>query len=316
VQAISKITSAFISVVVTAREFGVAERNWLQMLHASLSDSLTDYEVILITSDAIGLKAQDVSSILSSLNCVRVIVLTHPVNEDVAILAGLESAIGDYIVSVPLRWHSTGQVFETVALACSGADVVFGISKAPHGPIFQMLFRLVDAVGPPRGAGRLAPANLNRLFCLNRQSLNQLLAAGRLQHGLFDRMAKVAGTLATVEAASDGARRVHHLSRREMVRSVLLPLMMDSTRLVRRVTLMSVFCFALARVLSSINWPSVWFWALLDVAAWSGLLVVSWFIAEYAYRSLEKDGQMHPYIIREELQSRVMNPMLKTNVVS
>lgn len=310
--------NAFISVVATAPEFGSAEYTWLQNVHASINQELTDYEILVITSDSAGLKEQGLTSLPASLCCVRVIVLTHAVNHDVGTLAGLENAIGDYTVAVSATQHTPEQIIAVLTQASSGSDVVFGTSEAGYGCGLKTALKILGALGPSRGPRRLAPDYLDGLVCLNRQTLNQLLATGRLQHGLFDRMAKVATCITTLDTSLTSQPHAHHLSRAGIIRSALLSLVMDSTRLVRRAAFVSFVSFAIARLLPLIGLRSSIHLipAVFELVAYGALLTTVWIIAEYTYRSLEKDGQMHPYIIREELQSCVMNPLLKTNVVS
>jgi len=74
--------------------------------------------------------------------------------------------------------------------------------------------------------------------------------------------------------------------------------------------------FLFGHTLIVIGTSFVWVANYLEVVAWSSLLMLCWVICEYTYRSLEKDGQLYPYIVREEMQSTVMNSLLTINVVS
>lgn len=311
-------TNAFISVVTTAPIFGSRERQWLLELHASLGMVLVDYEILIITADSDGLREQNVQSLLFELSCVRVVILTHSVNHDVATLAGLENAIGDFTVAVSAGIHSPDLIYEALTKASAGFDVVFGVSRARYGWVMSVFLRLLGGMGPSRDVRHLAPDYLNGLVCLNRQTLNQLLATGRLQHGLYDRMSKVASRVVTLVQNPGDGPLVREISRRDAIRRVLLSLLMDSTRLARRSVLFSLISFSASRVLPIFSHGTVMsgISIILEIMSWGGLMVSLWIISEYAYRSLEKDGQLYPYIIREELQSRVMNPLLKTNVVS
>ena len=87
----------FVSVIVVARDFDDFP-DYCRRLSQRLMGSYTNYEIIIVDNDLSQNSVIAVSGLLDELPCMRLIRLSRQYTYDIAIIAGLEGAIGDYAV--------------------------------------------------------------------------------------------------------------------------------------------------------------------------------------------------------------------------
>ena len=87
----------FVSVIVVARNFDDFP-NYCRKLSQKLMDSYTNYEIIIVDNDLSQNSVIAISGLLDELPCMRLIRLSRQYTYDIAVIAGLEGAIGDYAV--------------------------------------------------------------------------------------------------------------------------------------------------------------------------------------------------------------------------
>ena len=87
----------FVSVIVVTRDFDDFP-DYCRRLSQRLMGNYTNYEIIIVDNDLSQNSVTAVSGLLDELPCMRLIRLSRQYTYDIAIIAGLEGAIGDYAV--------------------------------------------------------------------------------------------------------------------------------------------------------------------------------------------------------------------------
>lgn len=98
---------------------------YIRVVHRILSEQYADYEIILIAPSA--KPDEGVSKLLSELECVRSIRLSRQVDQDVALTAGLELSIGDFVVVLEPLKTPAELIVELVDQSRRGAHIVLGV---------------------------------------------------------------------------------------------------------------------------------------------------------------------------------------------
>ena len=129
VDAVPQRADVFVSVVsvVDATMDGIV--SLLTDLHDEVSNRYANFEILIVDNGMKPTELARVRAALSRLNCIRVLRLSRRFTVDNATFAGLESAIGDYVVVMELARDPISSVPQIVQLIQSGSDIVQGISS-------------------------------------------------------------------------------------------------------------------------------------------------------------------------------------------
>lgn len=187
----------------------------LSLLAALLDHHYSDYEVVVIAPGLDTSNAEVEDRVLTNIPCVRIIQLSTPVFHDVALAAGLESTIGDFVV----LWNPLADpievVTESVNQCRNGADVVIGVSNRTRSLRYRAIRHLMNFV--LRAIDYDIPSNSTGFRCLSRRAVNAVTRVGRFHHQFYLRMHKTgypAGVLQyTPLQESEGAGVVKSLRR-------------------------------------------------------------------------------------------------------
>ena len=158
-------------------------------LETHLSKRYSDYEILLIVQKrARFIQKQNLEQILAVIPSVRWIQLAADTPKEDALSAGLENAIGDFIVFFTVGKDPISIVSQSVELSKKGHDVVVGTSHAKESiaywlmrPISDWLLRFVDY--------RL-PKNATDFRCLSRRAANATMETGYAHQQLALRIQK------------------------------------------------------------------------------------------------------------------------------
>ena len=165
----------FVSVVVPLHDPGETLAPFVADLVRVLQRSYQHYEVLLVDDGSRQIDSATWDGILAQHDGVRVLHLSREFGEEQAIAAGLDSAIGDYVVTMSPGADPPALVPDLVQRARSGADVVLGVRRSRAGDpwwlrggtgIFYWYTRRV--------MGLDLPANATHFRCLSRAALNAL----------------------------------------------------------------------------------------------------------------------------------------------
>ena len=93
-----KKQDVFVSVVVGVDRNYIGLGEYLTDLSKLLGGSYENYEIIVIDNELKPEVAKEVIDILKVLPCIRLIRLSREYSYDIALMAGIQGAIGDYVV--------------------------------------------------------------------------------------------------------------------------------------------------------------------------------------------------------------------------
>ena len=145
----------FLSVVVPLEDAGDIVAGFVTELSAVLTEHYRHHEIILVDDGSSDDTGTRLAEVLQRVPDVRVIPLSRRFGEEIAIAAGLDSAIGDFVVVMQPDGDPPAAVPEMVELARGGVGVVFGVrqdrDRDPwlHRLGARMFYALAGAGGMP-----------------------------------------------------------------------------------------------------------------------------------------------------------------------
>lgn len=151
----------FVSVVAVLHDDEAIARSFVDDLHLVMREAYEYFEIILIDDASVDETARVLSGALDELENLRVMTLSRRHGESVALASGVESAIGDFVVTMSPRTDPPGLVPVFVERARTGRGVLFGVRTNPGNDsmpfrigssIFHMLMRRVTGLEMPSAA--------------------------------------------------------------------------------------------------------------------------------------------------------------------
>lgn len=165
-QASRQINDVFPSVVLPLTEAADYIEAYLIELHGKLSSHFNFFEIIIVNNGASDQTLNKVSAQLHQLNNLSLYNLAHRYSIGVATIAGLDHAIGDYVVILDPRRDPAHLAIDMVAMALDEHDIVYAI---PHDRLHgRSLYNRAEA------------AFLHFLGKMNRTHLPPVLSSARL----------------------------------------------------------------------------------------------------------------------------------------
>lgn len=132
----------FVSVVAPIHEDGDILEGFVGDVVGVLSNAYTHFELILVDDGSSAASSTQLDDVLTRHAGVRVLPLSRHFGEEIAISAGLDSAIGDYVVVMQPDSDPPEAIPEMVGLARRGVGVVFGVHEDRAGdPVLHRLGR-------------------------------------------------------------------------------------------------------------------------------------------------------------------------------
>jgi len=126
-------SDCFISVVAPLYNDGDIVDGFIRDVTAVLKRQYANYELVLVDDGSTDDTVEKVSALLKTEKCIRLIRLSRRFGQEVAISAGLDSVIGDFIV-VMMPESDPPQIIPEIVERCrKGAGVVFGIRRQREG---------------------------------------------------------------------------------------------------------------------------------------------------------------------------------------
>lgn len=171
---------AFVSVVAVVDAQTVDASAFVTELHSVVSAAYTNYELVLVDNGLSDSQIPGLRDLLEVLACIRILRLSRAFPADTAIFAGLESAIGDYVITMTPEVDPPSVVPKLVRLAMDGNDVIQGISEKPLDEgMARRLGRRVFSAYNRRYLQVDIPPRATHLTCLTRRSMNSLTNSTR-----------------------------------------------------------------------------------------------------------------------------------------
>ncbi|MNZ70231.1 putative glycosyltransferase CsbB [compost metagenome] len=287
-----------------------------------LEKHYSDYELVVIAPGLDSTNAEAEDRVLKNIPCVRIIHLSTPVFHDVALAAGLENAIGDFVVLWNPLSDPADVVPQSVNQCRDGTDVVVGVSNHVRSLRYRAIRRLMNIV--LRAIDYEIPSNSTNLRCLSRRAVNAVTRIGRFHHQFYLRIHKTgypAGVLQyTPIKDAEGGGIVRSL--RRLMRLVVF----NSSRPLRWMSVLgfigsiSGFLFASYSVLLHLFSGLVVEGWTTTILFMSSLFIIQFvmmaFFGEYLGRLLDESSAQAEYAVVYERTSEVMVNADRVNVTN
>jgi dolichol-phosphate mannosyltransferase len=140
-----------------------------------LEAQYTNYEVLLVDNHSEDDTLAKAEAILSRQPCVRLIGLSRHMATEIAVMAGLESAIGDFVVTLEPACDPPQHIPRMIELVRSGQDIVIGVTDTTshRDTVYRGLHRFYFALANRISEVELIPGNTT--YCaLSRQAVNAI----------------------------------------------------------------------------------------------------------------------------------------------
>ena len=158
---------------------------WIRQAHALLSSRYSDHEIVVIDQGA-GADPGTKARILGTVPCVRWLTVGFSQGRGTLLLAGLESAIGDYVVLARPGVDPCEILHDMVEECSLGHDMVVGVADYPKTLGYRAMRRLGD--GFLRLLGHRLPKNATPTRCLSRKTVNALLNVDFGRHLIISKL--------------------------------------------------------------------------------------------------------------------------------
>jgi polyisoprenyl-phosphate glycosyltransferase len=318
----------FASVVAVVGDDPAILRPFLDELCRLIDSCYSNYEVVLVDNGAAAPVVAAIRPLLAEYKCVRLVRLSRRMDDETAVLAGLDSTIGDFVVTMDPDLDPSSEIPKMIEKCRDGNDLVLGVDRArlAAGPIYRfargMLFPMVRwlvGVQLVRGA--------TMLRALNRQAVNAL-TQNRLRKRYFQVVAADVGLNTTTHAYTSRCLSGRPPKARlfRAIRIGLSVLVHNSITPLRLVSVLGVFGSLLSLgaslytvVIYLVKSDVAPGWTTLSLLA-SGLFFLAFLmltlIGEYLGRLLEQTSDRPLYYVREEQSSAVMlSDLTRRNVL-
>ena len=134
---------AFVSVVAPMRNEMDHAAAFVREIHDVLAATYANYEVIVVDDGSTDGTGATLTALLKDLDGLRLLRLSRSFGREAAILAGLDSSIGDYVVVMLPESDPVALVPEMVERCRRGSGVVVGVERQP--PERSALARMASA---------------------------------------------------------------------------------------------------------------------------------------------------------------------------
>lgn len=306
----------FVSVVGVIGPSTLDAAQFVQDAHRVLTERYANYELIVIDNDAAADELIAVRSLLDELDCIRVLRLSRRFTLDTAIFAGLEAAIGDYVVVLTPGMDPAEIVADVVDLNKNGADIVQGISRTPLGRNrLDRLGRNLFYAYNRRSLGIAIPNQATNLTGLSRRAVNSLTNSARSHRYLRHLIRHVGFTVTDL----DYDPRLHISPSRSLAggtREAIEMVSSYSTHPLRLITIVGVIAailnfgyavYVLVVNLVRANVAEGWSSTSLQLSSMFFIICIILAVqAEYIGRILAETRREPPYFIIESLESETL----------
>lgn len=309
-------TDAFATVVVIVDRNATDPADYVRDVHAVVSPAYTNYEIIVVDNGVDPATRVALRKLTVELPCIRLLRLSQRVTPNAASFAGLDNAIGDFVVVLQATFDPVGPILEILELLRGGKDVVEGMSTVPteRNPVARLARRLFYAYNR-RYLSVDIPAGATYLTGLTRRALNAVTSTTRsfryLRH-----LVRYVGFEVESYSYEPASPRLHTRTAVgaareaiEMVSSYSLHPLRFASAVGVIAALLNLF-YAIYVVVVAVLRHDVaagWTTTSLQLAGMffilSGVLAI---IAEYIGRVLRETRREVDYFIAEELESDVL----------
>jgi len=172
----SVISSYFVSVTVPLRNDADILVAFVDEVMHVLASSYQNYELVLVDDGSTDATQRVVGSLLERHKCIRYIRLSRSFGQETAILAGLDTVIGEVVIVLQAESDPPAMIPEFVKTARDENAVVYGLTTGPIGE--SLAYRIGRKTFARLVRGMLGidlPTNATLYMALTRQTLNAVI---------------------------------------------------------------------------------------------------------------------------------------------
>lgn len=308
---------AFVSVVLPIHNGASFAVSAVKEISHQLAGVYANYELIIVDNGSSDETVLQLRPLLETLSCIRILRLSRRYDRETALFAGLENAIGDFVVTLQIGIDPPERIPVFIERLRSGKDIVYGISSKPlRLSLFQQLAKRFLYWYLRVFVHLAIPFRATSFVSLNRRAVNALTR----NHGRFRHLRALTKEIGFASAeigyalepgASERARQGLLISLREGVSMI----MSHSTHPLRFMSRLGLVV-AVLNAAYGIYAVAVHFLVKSVIPGWTTLSVevaVMFFflfsilavMAEYLGRVLEETRRQPSYHLMEELISDV-----------
>lgn len=312
----------FVSVVSVIDGDDASIEAYLQGLHGHLDANFEDFEILLIDQGSDNAFMVKLEKLLTKLTSVRYLKLAYRVHNDVALAAGLENAIGDFVVLHSEAEDPVDCISDLVRQSLQGFDIVIGQSEQNQTfgytmvrPLMQWLLKRI---------GYNLPRNATALRCLSRRAVNAVTQTGRFHHQFYVRINNT-GYAYTVY----NYKQIKNKTKRTLANGLsngLYLMIFNSTKPLRWISGLGVFGSLMAFSFSLYSLVIHYFKETV-IEGWTTMVlftsllfmimfIILAFLGEYLSRLLDDRNEQSDYIVSFEKNSSVMLNVKRENVTN
>lgn len=313
----------FVSIVLILNTASPSLGSYLNELALYLDEKYSDYEIIIIDQNRNPFPLALEKELLANISSIRWIKLAFPVDMDVALSAGIENAIGDFVILLRPSIDPIDIIDKMVQESSQGNDVIVGIAKHPRTLGYKIVRKLSNSI--LHSINCHIPKNATPVRCLSRRAINTVLSTGQLSHQFF---IKVANTGYPTKNYSYEMLNPDDLEKRTLFSGIAQSMQLmifNSTKPLRWISMLGVsgsffaFIFAIYSIVVNIlkdnvteGWTSMVFFSSFLFMI---LFIILAFLGEYMARLLNENNNQKSYYISSEETSTVMLEMDRFNVL-
>lgn len=318
----------FVSVVAVLRSYARFLPAFVDEIYTTLDSRYTNFELILVDNGSRDETPAVVRRMLQSRKCIRYLRLSRRQSAEMAVMAGLDAAIGDYVVTLHPEFDPPSELPAMVEECRSGTDVVFGVAPFPRPPgiMYRSLrwgfYRLAKwALG-------VEPVRVNSVYrCMSRAAVNAFTRVRRRKR-FFGQLASEIGLSTAAHSYEFISRsgKVPRVNLRRSARTAASMAVNHSAAPMRLVSLLGL-AGSLTSLAYSLYVVGIYFtkndvmpgWTTLSLQM-SGLFFLAFMmmtlIGEHLGRLIEESVDRPLYHVREEQSSSVMlSDLARKNVM-
>ncbi|ABM02307.1 glycosyl transferase, family 2 [Psychromonas ingrahamii 37] len=312
----------FVSVVLIVKNQTDKLINYLDKLSPYLNEQYNDYEVVIIDEKSTDDIEHKLRKSLETHQSIRHIRLSQEVSTDVALAAGIENAIGDFVVNLNILTDHPELVNALLESGLAGNDVVVGVSQKINSFIYRHLRKLSTWL--LKSIGYSLPSNSTGTFCFSRRAVNAITESGRFYCKLHLKIANTGYTLSPF-LCDDFISNTHKKSLTHGIKETLHHMVFNSTKPLRWMSALGIFGSLMAMLFSFYSLivhfindqvAPGWTTTILFMSfLFAMMFTMLSFFGEYLARLLNDRSEHKEYNIVYERNSSVMLDEDRSNVL-
>jgi len=312
----------FVSIVLIVKNQTEQLVSYIDQLSPYLDKEYSDYEIVIIDQDSNDDNENRLANTLSTHQSIRHIRLSQEVSSDIALAAGLENAIGDFVVNLNILSDNHELIPLVVEKGTLGNDIVICASAKVNSIPYRTLRTLSSSL--LKSIGYSLPNNSTGTFCFSRRAINAITESGRFYCKLHMRMANIGSPLCTFkcDAFIDNSKNKSIVSG---IKETLHHMIFNSTKPLRWMSSLGVIGSLMAMLFSLYSVvahffndqvASGWTTTILFMSTlFAMLFIMLAFFGEYLARLLNDRSEHKEYSVIYERNSSVMLNENRSNVL-